>query len=427
MPIISRILYVVVSVNLLLNSIQCMYTSDKDKLKLQLRIAQCRATCLDQFSLNTKPVLTCHETPECNMCWETCELLHKNFDVWGPMCNVSDICFPGCKTSCFFYLQGNNSNFIPHAEKRWIFPKPIEFIYLPKMNCMKLYWAAPVSWKPSDPGHIVYVVMVKDKMTKSNSSWKQIFQTYRRTLCIKVGWMSRATEVEVIAITARGILAEKLEPYVTDHKETAVQDEAKTVSESNYSVAMTENEDFIWRPTLLSMEFSRNIFGVEATVTWPALRSTGAAKYEVTWKVLDESMEITGHLYTPNNIVKLSLWPEALYSIQVKCYADFNKGVPVSEDLTVNTRAIVTSASLFLKEYSDCLKVEIIAGCAVGVFLVLALSVIVWLCKKALQSQIRLRNIQRIPTIRIKSSREPSSKELHTKTMVTWYLLAQVL
>ncbi|CAG0878687.1 unnamed protein product [Darwinula stevensoni] len=70
--------------------------------------AQCRIQCLSQFlgdrefgDLDGK----CRQNKDCNMCWEVCQLLESDFIVWGPMCGVPDICFPGCMKACIYHTD----------------------------------------------------------------------------------------------------------------------------------------------------------------------------------------------------------------------------------------------------------------------------------------------------------------------------------
>ncbi|XP_022255027.1 uncharacterized protein LOC106469831 isoform X1 [Limulus polyphemus] len=380
-------------------------SSGSIKLKTQMKIAQCRANCLDQFHQNTEPRKSYNESPDCKMCWETCELLHRNFDVWGSMCGASDICFLGCQKACAFHLEGSKNNFVSHSAQIWSFPHTVRVKIESKTDYINFTWSVPVSSKPYNPGHVIYVVMMREDLRKS---WEVLDQTLKTTAQIKAGWLNRVSEVKIVAMTSNGVLAEQLIPYSSNHEKLKARDEAETVLKSTLSI-LRVNEKGVdaWRPTLLSLDYNPNLLGVEAIVTWPALRPIGAIKYEVTWKVLDSSVEITGHLYTAENVVKLTLWPEALYSVQVKCYAESKDGESVSEDIVVDTHDVISRATSNLQESSGCSRVELIIGCAAGVSLILSLLMACSMCKNSCLTKRRSRPIQKISALHRKRSEEP--------------------
>ncbi|XP_076318286.1 uncharacterized protein LOC143229606 isoform X2 [Tachypleus tridentatus] len=374
-------------------------------LKTQIKTVQCQANCLDQFDQREEPQKSHNETPDCKMCWETCELLHRNFDVWGSMCGVSDICFLGCQKACEFHLEGSNHNFVSPSAQRWSFPHTVRVKMEPKTDYINFTWSAPVSLKPYNPGHIIYVMMMRENLRKS---WEVVHQTVKTTTQIKTGWFSQVSEVKIIAITSNGVLSEQLIPHFSNHKKLKARDEADTTLKSTRSI-LKANEEGVntWSPTLLSIDYNPNLLGVEAIVTWPALRQIGATKYEVTWKVLDGSVEITGHLYTAENVVKLTLWPEALYSVQVKCYSESKDGESVSKDIIVDTHDVIPPLKTNLQKNPGCSKMELIIGCAAGVSLILSFLMACCMCKNSCLTKRRSRETQKMSTLRRENSEEP--------------------
>lgn len=119
-------------------------------------------------------------------------------------------------------------------------------------------------------------------------------------------------DIQVIAVTASGILAKKSTVYTKENQ--IIHDDASSL-ENSQSVGGDKSDN--WRANLVSMVYDEQHHFVETTITWPALKAFRQAKYEVTWQVKHNSMEITGHLYTERNIVALSLWHDALCEVQV--------------------------------------------------------------------------------------------------------------
>lgn len=126
-------------------------------------------------------------------------------------------------------------------------------------------------------------------------------QTTSHILHIKRGLLSGNTSIRLIAANA----THKIYDTETSYWDSYFTDSAAETTEISS-----------WKPRLESMIQSETSIGLLTTITWP-VPADKPTKYEVSWNVIDDSMEITGHLYTSKNAAVLTLWPESLYSIQV--------------------------------------------------------------------------------------------------------------
>lgn len=131
-------------------------------------------------------------------------------------------------------------------------------------------------------------------------------QTTSHVVHIKRGLLSRETSIRVIAANATHQVSDSETSYLDSYiNEVSTQNKSK-------------NPRILWKPQLESMVKSETSVGLQATIVWPAKDDEeGSMQYEVSWNVIDDSMEITGHLYTTNNVAVLTLWPNSLYSVQV--------------------------------------------------------------------------------------------------------------
>lgn len=59
----------------------CRMIDNPDMVVLSEEVAQCRASCLDQFLYDNEmfetPIDQCYEQTHCAMCWDFCQFLHK--------------------------------------------------------------------------------------------------------------------------------------------------------------------------------------------------------------------------------------------------------------------------------------------------------------------------------------------------------------
>ncbi|XP_046399392.1 uncharacterized protein LOC124165896 [Ischnura elegans] len=148
-----------------------------------LKVAQCRARCLQRFSGGPSRDAVCMQGPDCFMCWENCELLQSNYAVWGAMCTQKGICFPGCQQACKFHREqdtskgGSNRQMEPvvHTQGHQV----VQMV-IPEINEGDNIPLPLVRWPPyrgparSRKDNVVYVLMTRQMGAKS---WTQVTQT----------------------------------------------------------------------------------------------------------------------------------------------------------------------------------------------------------------------------------------------------------
>lgn len=121
---------------------------------------------------------------------------------------------------------------------------------------------------------------------------------------IKRGLLGRNTEIRVIAANATNQVSDSKTSYLASH-----------VSETSTD-SLIKNPKKLWKPSLESL--IKHGMGLQATIVWPVRHhENGSMQYEVSWSVIDDSIEVTGHLHTTNNAAILTLWPNSVYSVQV--------------------------------------------------------------------------------------------------------------
>ncbi|KFM61972.1 hypothetical protein X975_16224, partial [Stegodyphus mimosarum] len=240
-------------------------------LKTVLAVTRCRAACLDKFIHLIRTEDNCHKERDCFMCWETCKMLNENFKIWGPMCSVPDICFPGCQSACNSITQNNDTN------NNISMPLELKSVCEPQTDRVTLEW---MSEELESNGTILYVSLLRN----SNEEWHQIALTTSHIVHMKRNMLEKETRIRLLAANATHQLCDT---------ETTFLNSLIVAPDSKIPVALERTS---WKLHLESMEQSDTSAGILARITWPrVLNDNGNIPYEVSWNVIDDSMEITGH------------------------------------------------------------------------------------------------------------------------------------
>lgn len=237
---------------------------------------------------------------------------------------------PGCQKACSTVTRGR---VIGKELDSSIF---LRSLYDPQTDKVTIEWNRPKETEIK--GSVLYAVLLREKNDNSQE-WDELSQTTSHVIKVKRGLLGRDTDIRLVAANATGQVTD----IVTSYLDSLVAEPDNSISSS---IDYEEDEDVPqiihhsgrWRPHLLSIRQTHKSLGVQATVTWPLIRSPGAAKYEVSWNVIDDTIEITGHLQTSSNVAVLTLWPNALYSVQINAYVDNEDPVTKSEPLVIDTR-----------------------------------------------------------------------------------------
>ncbi|GFR11420.1 uncharacterized protein TNCT_201871 [Trichonephila clavata] len=281
------------------------------------------------YALFVKNEDNCKKNLNCNACWETCGMIHENFEIWGSLCSFPTICLPGCRTACKFL---SNSSFPSKNDE--LMPLTVKSKFDLSAMRFTLEWIPQYNRLNST---VLYTVLIHDE----GLEWQQIAQTVSHIVHVKGYMMDRTTSIRVLAAN-------------TTHRIAFV--------ETNYvksSILSTEKPVYVneenWSPQLVSMVWSDTSTGILATITWPTIPDElDPNEYEVSWNALGDPMEVTGHLQTSKNTVVLTLWPDSIYLVTVDRYtsSDIVYG-DTSQTLIINTKDAVNQTTSETKSLED--------------------------------------------------------------------------
>lgn len=262
-----------------------------------LRVAQCRATCLERFS-NDGPngESMCLQGPDCFMCWENCELLQSNFQVWGAMCEEKEICFPGCQEACRFHAEaatrGQQSQPVIHTKGEGVI----------RVSGALARWPRPSSVSSTTP--LVYVVMRKS----FSGPWRQIIQTLDLTTRVPINSDQAGSMLRVLVVDPQGLVT------IYSPNEASVRENRKKKKMINTEIkaANSNSKPTPWALKEVSLIHQKVL--VIGEISWEPKTIRGV--YLVTWEV--DGGGLKGNLFTDSTCVTLSLWPDTIYHIQVE-------------------------------------------------------------------------------------------------------------
>jgi len=331
-----------------------------------IRIAQCRAICLDKFVRNDRHETLCQQDPDCFTCWENCGLLQDNPTVWSRICSQPSVCFPGCLQACQFFHNAD----LP--QKDAVMPTSAE----PSVQLVGnlATWPRPSVNSKREKERLVYAVIQK----QSSGRWRQIIQTAEERCFLPLGETpaSATGNLRVLAVSGRGLVAlyrPENEDSSTENSIAAPLPNDDVIVDAHRSDVTDADDPSPDTPTqwkLREVSLIHQKVLVIAEVAWPIQQlprgveqsppaaptsSSSAveeeeeedqsADYLVTWEV--DGGGLKGHLYTDATSVTLSLWPETVYHIQVDLVTSSSAvGVATrSAPLTIDTHKapLVTS------------------------------------------------------------------------------------
>lgn len=284
-----------------MSSSMAIFIGGEQDVGSPLRVAQCRATCLERFS-NDGPngESMCLQGPDCFMCWENCELLQSNFQVWGAMCQEKEICFPGCQEACRFHAEASTrvqqTQPVIHTKGEGVI----------RVSGALARWPRPSSVSLTTP--LVYVVMRKSQ----SGPWRQIIQTLDLTTRVPLNSDQPGSMLRVLVVDPQGLVT------IYSPDEASVRENKKRKKTINTEIKATTNKstltdaDAPW--TLREVSLIHQKVLVIGEIAWEPKTTRGV--YLVTWEV--DGGGLKGNLFTDSTCVTLSLWPDTVYHIQVE-------------------------------------------------------------------------------------------------------------
>ena len=230
----------------------------------------------------------------------------------------------GCEESCRFY--NSHSELIEATRTDTHFTQPLKYEVDDRHDVVHFTWALPEGNDRIEP--LVYVLTAYDQ-----SFEETLDQTYFHNLTVSKDLLRLFSHSRLTAYDSNGKVAE-LESPLHDFKLEQ------------------------WSPSLNSLKFSREAVEqeVDAYISWPRFTDEDIT-YEVEWKRIDNSFDITGHLTTQNNAAVVSLWPNALYQVKVQAIRGESPNVVAqSETIFFYTNPHSGNEVLEVKCSGGCIK-----------------------------------------------------------------------
>ncbi|KAI8432192.1 hypothetical protein MSG28_004651 [Choristoneura fumiferana] len=237
------------------------------------------------------------------MCWENCELLQSNYQIWGAVCDEKDICFPGCKVACEFHTEAaraSQTQPVIHTKGEGVM----------RVSGALARWPPPAPRATSRPAPLVYVVMRR----AAEGPWRQIIQT--QSLATRVPSNNEGALLRVLVVDPLGLVT------IYSPDETWIAHDTNTSNHDQHK----------W--TLKEISLIHQKVLVIGEIAWEPRIARGV--YLVTWEV--DGGGLKGNLFTDSTRVTLSLWPDTIYHIQVELVSR-TPGVDNerSETMTIDT------------------------------------------------------------------------------------------
>ncbi|XP_066953883.1 uncharacterized protein fend [Macrobrachium rosenbergii] len=345
-----------------------------------LKMAQCRAHCLDKFEndISRQDDASCRHSPNCLTCWDNCEMLASNYPIWSITCNQKDICSEGCEAACAFHSQHPES-VVPLSQHN------------SRLTLVFSGWAAQwtLTWGRDAPSeHIVFALFTKTP----GKSWNLRLQT--ADFGAFLDDLPSGSDMKLVAVAESGVLSVIITPYAPPSYPKSIAKPSLEVSHAQNSAERPENNGIenseeMW-PLLYETEVEDS--GLVAARVWWAPQNPRGVDYLVTWEV--ESGGLKGHLYTDLPEVDLTLWPETIYHVQVELVTG-PLGEPFrSAQLTLDTHNITLAAQAsqneinpklpLVHQFTTPVQLEIILGVGAGVVAaLLVVVVLVWRRRRA--------------------------------------------
>ncbi|XP_054929161.2 uncharacterized protein [Dermacentor andersoni] len=311
----------------------------------RLDTARCRAACLSQLANSSAAdhFIDCHMSQECNLCWQTCELIEANYPVWGNMCQIEDICFTGCEVACAF--RGN----IPKGASSvaGIFHRA------PRVERIGQHfhvtWTRPDAMRTASSSvPLVYILL--ERQSRSERKWEEIGQTQHLSATLSRHNTPKLWGLRVMAVATSGIWAASRVTELPSLQTSAGGDWAAADEEARQSDVAAEPRVLIpWPPPqLLSLRRSATQ-GLEAHIAWRSNYDQEALsdqKFELTWRLDDGDIELTGRLYTSETEATFPVLPASTYTVFVRRLDASGGSVAASEVLFLDTSTRETESKL---------------------------------------------------------------------------------
>ncbi|KAH7954934.1 hypothetical protein HPB49_023027 [Dermacentor silvarum] len=326
-------------------------------LREVFRFARCRATCLGKLGLKTdKDDIECTADKECNMCWDVCEFFNRDFEVWKHMCTVDELCFPGCQQACSFWHKTSptlrpGSAATRHTEEEYsgVFYEPPR-LEARGVHDVRVTWSRPLSAQDdSIERALVYVLFLRGLL--DDQRWDDAVQTHYHNATLSRSQLKQASELQIIALSPYGVFAQT---------RVALDFESEVFDSVQADASITSLLPAFAAPKVVKMRHSSGHL-VEVDIAWDFDISPEATKvkYEVTWRVLDKAVDVTGRMHACGREPRTSIFVRRLSP---------QTGEPDAETLSRFLDTPVVEPEPHTRDaasIASCVRFEVVAACAV--------------------------------------------------------------
>lgn len=230
--------------------------------------------------------------------------------------------------------------------------------------------------------------MARDQLS---STWQQLEQTAYLNATVRLGMVKLSSRIRLISHDSNGRVAEVEMPCNSQLMASTSDDDSEDVMFGDgdindrhkrpESAIISGDSDDTFTPTTGLLRYSlKNPGSVEAIITWPSVAHETEVEYEIEWVNSDPLSEVTGLLYTSNNLASLLLWPNHIYQVRINAlvHGARRRILKRSELLLVNTiDSKIVGENPLEQICSDCLSVQQFAIFA-GLALLLVIAVVVF-------------------------------------------------
>lgn len=174
-------------------------------------LARCRSSCLSKFLKTVVDDEECNRLAACSSCWNICDAIIREPEVWKKPCRNKNICNEGCQAACQF--RKTLSKTMYSVQTRWFTETPAVTTE-PRMQQAYIAWSKPVltntvsNPQEDDSPDLVYVLLARDRQGKDRS-WEQILQTSSTFAIIDVMSLPYYPEFWLLAVGDSGTQAEQ--------------------------------------------------------------------------------------------------------------------------------------------------------------------------------------------------------------------------
>ncbi|KAH3850943.1 hypothetical protein DPMN_093419, partial [Dreissena polymorpha] len=184
-------------------------TADNSKAGV-LPIARCRAKCISEYLKGHVSDEACQKIRHCVSCWNLCEQIFSDEEVWRDTCKNLKICTHGCQTACDF-----RTKFPAQTDTdQWIFPEIPAVTTEASKREAYVAWSQPIKARgltdheSRDILPLIYVLSSRENEASTTARpWKVNLQTSSTGVVLDLFALPHDPEFWLLAVGVYGTVA----------------------------------------------------------------------------------------------------------------------------------------------------------------------------------------------------------------------------